>query len=245
MLFAIKLTACIAIDACYSLWDPFQITSIHTTVKDLVFPGLAGVLRLSTKYSIAALRRKAIEILQRLIPTKTLGIMILSRGYQSDPEFLFALVNLARETNVPILLPSLLVYCMELDTKCLFRGQGGWKLTPADLELCILGRETCLEAQAVQIVLELPPRDWRCGTGPCTYDELSVISIYGSRGSLSEMTKPLSWRSGPSKLKVTLCGVCQKQFEKGFHRGLVKLWKSLPSLLGLGSWEDIEKIQNM
>ncbi|THH02367.1 hypothetical protein EW026_g487 [Hermanssonia centrifuga] len=74
---------------------------------------ITAVLRLSTKYEVNHLRARAITVLSRWYPPTLEAFIVLPRSFLPREEFPrhVLVANIARETDVPVLLPAALLLC--------------------------------------------------------------------------------------------------------------------------------------
>lgn len=201
---------------------------------------ISGILRVSTKYNIQVLRQKCIFVLQQKFPSTLAGCDgLLASQYQYLSSAVVRAIPLARETNVPEILPWAFYIATHISTDELLKdGVLSWR----DKTLCLSGKERLWQAQktlthsfqfestrAPQCTLSctnrLPPAmSWR---------ETEVLRI-----SPHPLERYTTWAA------TNMCPKCLAYIEAQHQLGRKRVWEMLPSIFQLGSWGDISKDQN-
>ncbi|KAF7314478.1 hypothetical protein MKEN_00920800 [Mycena kentingensis (nom. inval.)] len=227
---------------------------------------LAGILRLSTKYFINKLRLQAIEYLSRTwsytlkghddmvdFALRSPSVDGLSYPYVHPLHVL----NLARETNVRVVVPSAVYFLSLYALEDLLRGDHP-KLTTvshparpsshlADSDI----RDYTLMFQARMDTLISFTRKFCGARAPIDACRTQAACIRGfarlcSRlnrswitrtGSLHFMSQAINDLSEDPKSEV--CALCRRAFTDDVHALREKTWSELPSVLGLPPWEDL------
>ncbi|KAH9922851.1 uncharacterized protein BXZ73DRAFT_51163 [Epithele typhae] len=237
---------------------------LHRGIED--FYNVAGILRLATKYFVAHLRREAIKYLLEIWPHTIQGHdRFIERAVRAplvgDLTYPYVhplhVLNLARETHVNIILPSVLYFLSLYDLADLLRAdhpkllvkhpsQPSSQMSPRDVK-----DYTLMYQHRLQIVLDFirkgcsgrePANTCQSTTGRC---QKGFIRL-GTR--LSQSWVP---RIGPLHYMVQavdhlgedqdICAQCRRSFKHDTLRLRDKLWAGLPAVLGLPSWEELEK----
>lgn len=201
---------------------------------------VAGILRISTKYSMQQLRNKCIAIIQAKFPSTLKGCdEVLSRGIQYVPSEIVRIIPLARETTVPKVLPWAFYLCAHISVdEILTNSVLSWR----DKALCLAGKERLWEAQKKHthpFLLDFKQCP-QC-TGACQTRVprmLKIENIENLRMSPHPLEEYTDWKS------LMLCPKCQSVSEMGHRDGRERVWDALPSFFHLGTWEDICKDQN-
>ncbi|KAG5350367.1 hypothetical protein C0989_011323 [Termitomyces sp. Mn162] len=106
---------------------------------------ISGILKISTKYNLTRIRQKCIDILQGKFPTTLSGCEeLVSSGYQYNATTVVSAIPLARETNVPEILPWAFYISTNIDTDTLLADP---VLSWRDKALCLAGKSQLWERQ--------------------------------------------------------------------------------------------------
>jgi len=210
-----------------------------TSLTDLI-TFLSGILRVSTKYGMVQLRNKCISIIQDKFPSTLAGCDdVLKREIRYIPSEIVRVIPLARETNVPRVLPWAFYLCAQIGVDEVVQNTVlSWK----DKTLCLAGKENLWELQKSTthtFLLNFQPSP-QCSTG-CKVrmpDTFTLEAIEGLRVAPHLLEEYKDWNA------LRLCAKCQA-FAQGQHRdGREKVWGMLPSIFHLGTWDDIFKDQS-
>lgn len=228
------------IDVMKALYHPFHFDSLTPEANlSTLISFVSGVLRISTKYNIQLLRQKCITVLRTKFPSILTGCdALLASGYQYTPPAIVRAIPLARETNVPEILPWAFYISTHIAMDDLLADS---VLSWRDKALCLAGKERLWE---VQKTLTHPFRFESVRALNCNACQLKPPQLADWR-EMEELRKtphPLEIYSKWSSMKV--CQKCLAQMESQHQAGREKVWKALPSIFELGSWEDIHKDQN-
>jgi hypothetical protein len=207
---------------------------------------LSGILRLSTKYNILQLRRKVIAIYLEHFPSTLRAFDSRS----SDAEnflagYIMSLVALFRETNALECLPCVFYFCSCLPMSDLLHGCDDVALSWEDKLTCIMGREELLRAQeefSHSFIFKF--------VSPANCTNRAVCAKRAKR-NLYLFHHDQSPLSGVFALKLFtdwkmldgICPACISKAQSDHLAGRMVVWNRLPKFFGLGSWEDIEKVQ--
>ena len=197
---------------------------------------------MSTKYNIVPLRAKAIAYYLTEFPSTLQGW----DAADSDnwvPDFVIELIALFRETNTLECLPSTMYMCSRFSMSILLHGDAGVILSSEDQSACILGREKLIEAQedlSYSFVFKFNP-SIDCETSSlCAKKSKHIMHVFHhKRHHLTNVfaLQPCadwSWMQG-------ICPACVEHAQLQHELGRQAVWKLLPEIFGLGSWEEIEK----
>jgi hypothetical protein len=212
---------------------------------------VSGILRLSTKYHVQPLRQKCINLLTPKIPTTYIWFKGLNHGrgkrYSDFPvDICFQIINLAREANVPELLPFAFYLCARLPTNLVLNGTSAAVLSWKDRAICLAGRAELLHAQ--RTISYSPFIDIQqsasCETrpSPCVSKIPATTRIAWERRIFVEIHTLEICSSMPMKRHV--CTPCVEHAMLQHREGCEQVWNMLPGIFQLGSWEDIRKTQN-
>ncbi|KAI0661960.1 hypothetical protein C8Q70DRAFT_909850 [Cubamyces menziesii] len=237
----------------------------HRSIQD--FYRIAGILRLATKYFIAYLRREAIRHLLRIWPNTLAGHdRFIERAVKAplvdDLTYPYVhplhVLNLARETHVQIILPSALYFLSLYTLPDILRGdhpklrvehqsRPSSELSSQDLQ-----DYTLMFQHRIDVIMDFirqdctartPKKDCRGEPGAC---QKAFVRL-GSRLSRSWVV-----RTGPLHYMVqaidelandpSVCAPCRRTFKADVLALRERIWKELPGIIGLPSWEELERM---
>jgi hypothetical protein len=209
----------------------------------------AAFLRLGTKYEIPYLRTEAIRRLSNVYPATlqqfdTVGAsnLKLIKRYHG---MAFDVVKLAREVNVPSILPAAFAQCiMSYSNEELLRGiqSTDGSITVMDIEdqkICILGRDKLSWLQTTESFAWLWDDDkvTDC-TSQCRakgYQKEMVLAIWVTSPYCSALSR---WHDSWER---EMCDRCVATFKPRHAAGRQNIWDLLPSVFELPPWEDLLK----
>ncbi|KAK1234695.1 hypothetical protein PQX77_002092 [Marasmius sp. AFHP31] len=216
-----------------SHFDQLQIPSAepHTMITFI-----SGILRLSTKYLNPFLRTKCISILHTYIPTTlpSHDSPPVKRRLKSDE--LMLLIRLARETNVPTILPYLF-YCIARLSPARILKDDPNDISWRDKTIARIGRERLRHAEmsmSHSFLLGFVPSP-NCKTislcsaarGPHT----AWHSLDGSGKSANPLKEFGKWKD------LNVCEECVELCKKMHEEGRTAVWNCLPALFEMDRWE--------
>ncbi|KAJ8080431.1 hypothetical protein PM082_017264 [Marasmius tenuissimus] len=232
---------------------------------------LAGILRLSTKYFIAHLRSQAIRYLTKTwsptlqghddmvdLAVKTPFVNQLSYPYVHPLHVL----NLARETQVRVVLPSVFYFLSLYPLNDLLRedhpklltknpSKPSSKLDPLDIKYYTLMFQRRLDLLMDFIRRICGERKTAAG---CMNTKICTRNFTRLTFRLESSWK---MRTGPFHFMVeamaqvtkdeTFCILCRQTFQREVTEYRQRAWDELPSVLELPSWEDLvnEEVPSM
>nr|GAT50392.1 predicted protein [Mycena chlorophos] len=217
---------------------------------------LAGVLRLSHKYEVASLLRRAVVHISTLFPTTLAGWQV-RHANQSVWEPLVAggdVIVLARQLSMDWLLPFAFyetcrvareLYMLDPDTKIarddVYRWVLGCRILPDEVSKMLSFLWDPIE-QCEFIHFDLP------GSTPCTTHRLSVRRkaernrIFSTTDSLRgplEIWIDKHWSSITGKV----CPSCLTEMKERHATAQQDFWSRLPAIFDLPSWDELEKLK--
>ena len=225
---------------------------------------VASILRLSTKYLMVNLRRKAIEALAEIWANTLKGhdAMVLRAISQEDALYSYPYVhplhvlNLARETDVRVVVPSALYFLSLYPLDDVLRAdhpkltapvQCGVPKPSTELSYHDLKGYSLIYQMRVDFMLELS-RSLARRKPVCQNTASSCRTAYArlsSRVSRSWVTRtgPIHWMSQTTRWAevqdIGLCTHCQADYRSYVESTRLELWNRLPLLLNLPSWSDL------
>ncbi|KIJ60506.1 hypothetical protein HYDPIDRAFT_170143 [Hydnomerulius pinastri MD-312] len=209
---------------------------------------ISAILLLSTKYEITELWLKATRHLEFGLPS-TLEIFdnpIYVEHRKFAEENAIELVNLARQIGLLEILPCALYYCARLPIDTILDGKGANTLSAADVLACLLGKEQLLKLQREKthpFIWQAPKpnikdrRTRRCTDGTCVCG--------GQHGKFlkylqeKDLSTPFPLELFDQWHIVGRCVYCAAHLIVAHQEARESVWKDLPAVFGLGSWEDI------
>ncbi|TFK70404.1 hypothetical protein BDN72DRAFT_870349 [Pluteus cervinus] len=233
----------------------------NTGIKDFLY--LAGILRLSTKYFIHHLRIQATRYLTKtwartlhghddMVRTALTAPMVDNLTYPyAHP---LHVLNLAREVNIQIVIPSALYFLSLYPLTDLIRADHpklvkhpsspSPEMLPHDLQ-----NYTLMFQHRLNIILHFVRHicGERRASASCSNEQSCprAFALLASRlsrswqirtGPFHYMTQAIEEISRDS----TVCNACSQAFHLDVHTFRQKAWDELPSVIGLPSWEEME-----
>jgi hypothetical protein len=210
------------------------------------------VLRLATKYDVPSYRKQIIDQISLIFPT---SLKQLDKRNDFTPMPYFdgrgvAVAVLARELDLPTILPSALLVACNWKITFIFDGvhshQGQYyRLSPADQRLCVLAREKLRFAFRTRNLRFVKARKV---SEQCTSRKQCQAACAATYVKTME---PKSWDwdfppvFGNWKLKFKTCGLCEfcaGAFEESYEESRAQMWDELPSYFDLPPWSEYEPI---
>jgi hypothetical protein len=230
-------------------------------VKDFYF--LAGILRLASKYLITHLRVQAIRHL-----TETWSYTI--RGHDDMVTQALAapsvdgttypyvhplhVLNLAREVNISIVVPSVLYFLSIYSLKQLLDAehpklQNEHPSRPSnELSVHDVPQYTLMYQHRINMILDFIRNacgertvDTNCRAPKDCYRVFARLasninqSFTPRTGPFHNMAQAMQWIDDDD----TICGPCQRAFRRDITALRMRLWEELPSVVGLPSWKEL------
>jgi len=224
-----------------ALYEPFHFDKLMPDA-DLatLIQFVSGILRISTKYNMLSLREKCINVLRTKFPS-SLGACdrLLSSGYKYTASTIVRAIPLARETNVPEILPWAFYISTNISNDALLEDSVlSWK----DKALCLVGKNQ-LWAMQKSVTHKFLFEFNKAAT--CPYpcqSRLPPLMSWHRTEELRGSPHPLNQFDDWDSLKV--CAKCAEHTRLQHQKGRENVWKELPATFQLGTWDDIHKEQN-
>ena len=188
------------------------------------------------------IRNKCISMIQDKFPSTLAGCDdVLRRNIIYRPSEIDRLIPLARETNIPRVLPWAFYLCTQMGTDELLKNNVlSWK----DKALCLAGKECLWDMRKTathSFLLNFIPASnctSSCKTRmPEPFPE-ALDAIETLRKTPHVLEEYTEWGG------LRLCIRCQTFLQAQHRNGRERVWQSLPSFFQLGTWEDIFKEQS-
>ncbi|KII86150.1 hypothetical protein PLICRDRAFT_700276 [Plicaturopsis crispa FD-325 SS-3] len=216
------------------------------------FSVTAGILRLSTKYDVAYLRHRAIHQLRDVHPTTLkewddrTHIPLISDVATSH----FAIVNLARETDVLMILPAALYRCSMHSVSDIFNGLvqpdgSRTELSQTDKLLCLNAREcfACHEPMLAfmgnpDYVADSLSTQWCESRVACSLEinVTKVLRAYAEAEKSIDLLDDSHYPIDVADVVEDLCKECAALFRRVFDSKREQVWHTLPGSFGLPPW---------
>ncbi|KAJ7184445.1 hypothetical protein C8R46DRAFT_1064092 [Mycena filopes] len=222
------------------------------------FEKVAAILRLSTKYDVAYLRRRALAHLSSGYPTT------LAEWRSDDPNSgatfpvlpsdALATINLAREAACPWVLPTALYdYCKFTGPGEIFGGtlQDGvlLALCAADKQLCLEAREAQREASKdLEAAFLAAPLPEDCGAGDgggadggCLGSRLVWLRYLNKLRQDGFWLDPTEEWEHWDVFGGHVCTPCLRACERKYEDTREAVWLSIPAMFKLPGWPELER----
>ncbi|KAG7095590.1 hypothetical protein E1B28_006320 [Marasmius oreades] len=224
---------------CVSYFDVYM----SQTIKWACF---SAVLRLSTKYQVELLRRRAYTLLSSLYPTSLAkwdarDSITNLESFEARP---FAVYLLAKEADLPTILPAALYLCADSrDINCILEGLDSYdnshiELDWADKKACIRAREIlCIALRTRMFAFltgQIPFPGCRT-TAMCNNTRLKWLQgVEASLGS-GVFSVSFPWE----QFSVGICEYCSTTSQNHYNAERRKIWDELPEIFGLPAWNQL------
>ncbi|RDB24320.1 hypothetical protein Hypma_008443, partial [Hypsizygus marmoreus] len=228
-------------DVVRALYEPFYFDRLPPNADlSTLISFVSGILRISTKYNLVLLRQKCIEVLQTKFPCTLEGCdALLASGYKYVSSTIVRAIPLARETNIPELLPWAFYISTNIATDAILDDP---ILSWQDKALCLAGKNHLWEMQ-------------KSLTHRFLFEFTKALTC--QQACQSRLPQTMNWRraeelrANPHPLHLfddwdtlKVCSKCLELVQAQHQKGREQVWNRLPAIFHLGSWDDIHKDQN-
>ncbi|KAJ7018711.1 hypothetical protein C8F04DRAFT_364893 [Mycena alexandri] len=210
------------------------------------FDIIAGVLRMSHKYEVDVLRKRALIHLSSRYPTTLHGwdtMQLACTWYHDTPSQYLEAILLARQTSALWILPiAFYCACTRLDLEDIITGLGGHTLDAQDMVACVQGVRY-LDTRATSEILNFL---W----SPASRCEFPVDCM---AERLEHRRDAEDWRNSHiSPLDIwdeddlhnlPVCDACRSQMKPVHQLARESLWDHLPAIFHLPSWEELVQMK--
>ena len=213
-------------------------------------PGLVGMLRMSTKYQVSSLRRRAIDGLLRWYPPtlEEYNCLLASSIPLHDYPRHVLVANVAQETDVPVLLPTaLLLCCATADAHTLYDGIecDGFRylLTEANKRALFLGRPRLSHAARSRTQAFFWNPSFRNTMGEChrvacnQFCEIYSRTMDAKDDPWINPFRQVFWKP----VRTSCCASCVSSWQIKHQQECREVWDELPSYFDLPSWSQLLK----
>ncbi|TRM61370.1 hypothetical protein BD626DRAFT_406109 [Schizophyllum amplum] len=198
---------------------------------------ICGVLRLAHKYDVPYLRRRALAHASRLVP-RTYKQFVDRALTESTADTYFRLADVALETGVNWLLPTVLEACAR---SLIYAPKVRPPVPEATVARCAAGVEAVQAAGDERIARLffnttkpycLPLRVNACAD--------SFRELQGDWESQLFPAAGRSWKDCENAMRSGLCTICFPAMVAKNAAWTEQYWDGLPAMFGLGSWSTLE-----
>ncbi|RPD60934.1 hypothetical protein L227DRAFT_563357 [Lentinus tigrinus ALCF2SS1-6] len=205
------------------------------------FTTLSSLIRMGHKYQVEDVVEAGLEYLRSFYPPRLAHDEGMPDG---PPNFSkrdhIGVVNLARLTNSPDLLPVAFLHCCMLDPRELVKGierEDGTTetLSPDDLATVLIAREELIKADALDCLYILDVNENCCSVEECRETLMEVltssIAVQEQRSFSADWREP--WRPFLEKIGAVPCEACIEGIEVNEETRLEELCGRWPKIVGL------------
>ncbi|KAJ7272936.1 hypothetical protein C8J57DRAFT_262601 [Mycena rebaudengoi] len=231
-------------------------SAIYDTASFLPYPApttfekVAGILRLSAKYEVGYLRKRALEHLSSGYPISLRSwkeLNVSAASFLVLPSDALATINLAREVGCLWVLPTAFYdYCKHTGPAEIFRGtlQDGvlLSLCDADKQLCLDARETQRDGSKDldEFLLAPPPLDCTNeNREACCRARLTWLHYINTRRQDGFWLDPTEIWGHWETFGSHVCEPCLDACQKIYADVQKSIWVSIPRMFRLPSWEEL------
>ncbi|KAJ7616581.1 hypothetical protein FB45DRAFT_1008037 [Roridomyces roridus] len=203
---------------------------------------ILGIVRLSHKYDVHFLRRRALLHLDTGFPT-SLAIYEVSGSetFASDGlDDALRAISVSSEVGATWLLPTAFYFLCYSDMRDILRSPFWPLLAPLDQETTIVSytkqRTAC---PPVLPFLRIPFTEGCTSLDRCSAYKEAYLADVGAWN----MSDPLGSYRDWSPFESKICDYCLKKSEEYHKTARAKLWDELPAVYGLPGWDVLEKLK--
>jgi hypothetical protein len=210
---------------------------------------IGGILRLSLKYDVPYLQKRALLHLESTYPS-TLGAWKCRDLQRTIPPIIntpFAVLPLVREFELTWILPAVL-YCLCSYTVPQIYDGVTWRqrhitISPEDRRRVLVGRAELVHLQNNLSLgcLRISPHTHCISPSKCIEHRrrwLNHVSTWDMADPLDCLDKSMD------DIKADLCLACYNQSKIVLEEVQSEIWNKLPQIFGLSSWEVLESLKN-
>ncbi|KAJ7612145.1 hypothetical protein FB45DRAFT_939968 [Roridomyces roridus] len=214
------------------------------------FDIIVGVLRLSHKYGVEYLRRRALIHLSSAFHTELAKRMtrrttrIRTWTWPKERTYLIVATQLAREVGATWILPHVLynlsTWFKEMLPKILTSFDRAQQVT------FLQGHSIQAESTSVEIVKFISDGLDGCGTPDCAEGRLFALGKWHEKIIRQTFNPLYVWARGEDYwglLAERLCSPCLTSLKQAHQAARQTFWDKLPEIYGLPPWEELEKLK--
>jgi hypothetical protein len=203
---------------------------------------ITGILRLSHKYDVQYLRRRALLHLDTGFPTSLAVYEISgSETFASDGlDDSLLTIQCASEVGAPWVLPTAFYFLCYSDMREILAARAWPRLSPADQATAIASytkqRTAC---PPVLPFLRIPFTEGCVALDRCSAYKAQYLEDVGTWNISDPLGSYRDWTPFESRV----CAYCLKKSEEYHRVGREKLWANLPAIYGLPAWDILERLK--
>ncbi|KAI5900791.1 uncharacterized protein SCHCODRAFT_02695950 [Schizophyllum commune H4-8] len=198
------------------------------------------VLRLSHKYDVRHLRRRALLHAERLVPATYAAFR--AGGFINRPaDTFYLLADVAIEVGADWLLPA----ALEAGSRHLVwlrEHRHTFHEYQEVLERCVAGLSAIQQAGHDRLALfDAADAECVCLSKRCRRTFQKVKARYAS--SCMPATG-IAWQNIEAELRASVCAQCRELWRERDTEWAINYWNSLPVVYGLGGWDRLQRIRD-
>ncbi|KAJ7434049.1 hypothetical protein B0H11DRAFT_2119599 [Mycena galericulata] len=231
-----------AADVTYFLRAIFDSSFFEPPPSKTDLAAITGILRLSHKYDVHYLRRRALLHLDTGYPT-SLAIYEVSGSetFASDGlDDALRTIQCASEVGATWVLPTAFYFLCYSDMREILNAPTWGSLAPQDQETAIVSytkqRLTC---PPVLPFLRIPFTEGCTSLDRCTAYKASYLEDVGAWN----ISDPLGSYKDWTPFEGRLCAYCLGRSEEYHREARRRLWERLPAVYGLPPWDILERMK--
>jgi hypothetical protein len=218
------------------------LCSFFEKATETEYPILAGVLRLSTKYNVKTFRQLSLTHLTSLYPTtlEAWEQRDSTRTIVGEDPSPFAVLQLARDTNVQGILPAVMYSLITYPVEDIFDGttwnETYYNASDADRRTCLLARQTLITAKRRSVAAFL--RGSTDVSACITHDVCNsgrLTAIFTNEDGV-EGCDPLWDHFDWGEYASNVCPACLSASKTSYKSARMTMWADLPAIFNLPTW---------
>ncbi|KAJ7770700.1 hypothetical protein B0H16DRAFT_219508 [Mycena metata] len=201
----------------------------------LDFEDALGILRLAHKYDVPFLVERAIIHLESIYPTTLAHAVHPTILADVVGEFNFWAVDVFKRIGAVWLLPSA-YFSISVEPWSNYRERFSLEIQEMALRVQVFNMQNSI--RLLEVITSESLCDCRV---ECDYHKQKAIHLFIQNGARDfnflRQWDALSWQ----KLDEALCAQCFQTVQLRYQQRLDEMWKELPGVCTMGSWEDLTK----
>ncbi|KAF7344647.1 BTB domain-containing protein [Mycena venus] len=203
---------------------------------------LSSVLRLSDKYDVSLLRESMTSILYDLYPTSLSNWLTRSAnippGYRISGIDDILVLNLAREMNIPSILPGAMYQASKAHGLDILYGRSARIEHENDRRHCVTAIPELIVARRRVLSGYLVNKETADGCdaeeGECDAERLRWLALDLPREDYPDpLADTIPWED------FDVCSACLEAAKEVYNAARQEFWDDLPDIFNLGSWADL------
>jgi len=204
-----------------------------------VFRVIAGILRLSHKYDVEFLKRRAMSHLNEIFPPNMESSFLQSNLGRETSTVLFQLIEPAYTANMRWIIPVVFLWTVQVRLGAILESEC-WSELPTPIQHVYLTFREKYHRNREKVamwIISMPPEE--CEYRPRCLKAARSYMINYRKFILDSETKLLTRK----KLQSLFCPQCTSYIVAQSTLALEKRWNDLPITLGLPNWTTLLKEQ--